>query len=207
MTGKELPITAFDDLSSWEAWLRAHGATSSGLRLKFAKAGAARPTISKAEAIEGALCHGWIDGQINTLDEAYFLTRFTPRRAGSRWSAINRKTAERLMREGRMSEAGLREVERAKATGRWDTAYVSQSKAQPPADLKAALKANPAAKRMFDQLDSANRYAVIYRVQDVKRPETRARRIARYIEMLARGETIHPRRGGRGKADRSAHRC
>jgi uncharacterized protein YdeI (YjbR/CyaY-like superfamily) len=198
VTGKELPITTFDDLPSWESWLRAHGATSSGLRLKFAKAGAIQPTISKAEAIEGALCHGWIDGQINKLDEAYFLTRFTPRRPGSRWSAINRKTAERLMREGRMSEAGLREVARAKATGRWDTPYMSQNKAQPPADLKAALKANPPAERMFDKLDSANRYAVIYRVQDVKKPETRARRIAQYVEMLARGETIHPQRARKG---------
>jgi uncharacterized protein YdeI (YjbR/CyaY-like superfamily) len=194
MTGKELPITSFDDLASWEKWLRKHGATSSGLQLKFAKSGATKPTISKADAIEGALCHGWIDGQINKLDEHYYLTRFTPRRPGSRWSAINRKTAQRLMREGRMSEAGLREVERAKATGRWDTAYVSQSKAPPPADLKAALKANAAAKRAFDQLDSANRYAVIYRVQDVKKPETRARRITQYVDMLARGETIHPKR-------------
>ena len=198
MTGKELPITTFDDLSSWEEWLRTHCATSSGLRLKLAKAGAAQPTISKAEAIEGALCHGWIDGRINKLDESYFLTRFTPRRPGSRWSAINRKTAERLIREGRMSEAGLREVERAKAAGRWDTAYASQSKAQPPDDLKAALKANPAAKRMFDQLDGANRYAVIYRVQDVKKLETRARRITQYVDMLARGETIHPKRSRKG---------
>ena len=198
MTGKELPIMGFDDLPAWEKWLRTHGATSSGLQLKFAKAGAARPTISKAEAVEGALCHGWIDGQINKLDEHYYLTRFTPRRSGSRWSAINRKTAERLMREGRMSEAGRREVELAKTTGRWDTAYVSQSKAQPPADLRAALKANPAAERMFAQLDSANRYAVIYRVQDVKKPETRVRRIAQYVRMLARGETIHPMRTRKG---------
>jgi uncharacterized protein YdeI (YjbR/CyaY-like superfamily) len=198
MTGKELPITVFEDLPSWEAWLREHGASSRGLRLKFAKAGATRATISKAEAIEGALCHGWIDGQLNTLDEDYYLTRFTPRRPGSRWSAINRKTAERLMREGRMAPAGLREVERAKATGRWDTAYVSQSKAQPPTDLMAALEANPAAKRMFDQLDGANRYAVIYRVQDAKKPETRARRITEYVEMLARGETIHPKRARKG---------
>jgi uncharacterized protein YdeI (YjbR/CyaY-like superfamily) len=178
--------------------VRKHGATSSGLQLKLAKSRATKPTISKADAIEGALCHGWIDGQINKLDEHYYLTRFTPRRPGSRWSAINRKTAQRLMREGRMSEAGLREVERAKATGRWDTAYVSQSTAQPPADLKAALKANPAAKRAFDQLDSANRYAVIYRVQDVKKPETRARRITEYVDMLARGETIHPKRIRKG---------
>ena len=193
MTGKELPITAFDDLAAWETWLRSHGAASSGLRLKFAKAGAARPTVSKAEAVEAALCHGWIDGQLGKFDDAYFLTRFTPRRSGSRWSAINRKTAERLMREGRMAAAGLAEVERAKATGRWDTAYAPQSEARPPPDLIAALDANPDAKRMFDGLDSANRYAVIYRVQDVKKPETRARKIRDYVEMLARGETIHPR--------------
>lgn len=193
MTGKELPIIAFDDLDSWDTWLRSHGAASSGMRLKFAKSGAPRPTISKAEAIEAALCHGWIDGQLGKFDDAYFLTRFTPRRPGSRWSAINRGTAERLMREGRMAAAGLAEVERAKATGRWDTAYAPQSEAQPPSDLIAALDASPAAKRMFDGLDGANRYAVIYRVQDVKKPETRARKIAAYVEMLARGETIHPR--------------
>lgn len=194
MAGKELPITAFNDLPAWEEWLRAHGETSPGLQLKLSKADAARPTISKAEAIEGALCHGWIDGQINKFDDEYFLTRFTPRRPTSRWSAINRKAAERLIREGRMSEAGLREVERAKATGRWDRAYASQSAAQAPADLKAALEADPAAEKAFDQLDSANRYAIIYRVQDAKAPETRARRIERYVAMLARGETIHPKR-------------
>jgi uncharacterized protein YdeI (YjbR/CyaY-like superfamily) len=194
VAGKELPITTFNDLAAWEEWLRAHGETSPGLQLKISKAGAARPTISKAEAIEGALCHGWIDGQINKFDDEYFLTRFTPRRTASRWSAINRKAAERLIREGRMSDAGLREVERAKATGRWDTAYASRSTAQAPADLKAAIKADPAAQKAFDQLDSANRYAVIYRVQDAKKPETRARRIEQYVAMLARGETIHPKR-------------
>ena len=196
MTAKNLPVLAYGDVAAWEAWLQAHGASSSGLWLKFSKAGAPRLTLSKAEAIEAALCHGWIDGQLAKFDEHYFLIRFTPRRRGSRWSAINRDAAQRLIAAGRMSEAGRREVEAAKADGRWDAAYASQSKAQPPPDLVDALAANPAAERMFGGLDAANRYAVIYRVQGATRPETRARRIAQYVDMLARGETIHPRKRG-----------
>jgi uncharacterized protein YdeI (YjbR/CyaY-like superfamily) len=195
MTTKEL-LLAFGDLASWEAWLEAEGASSPGLWLKLAKARATYPTLSKAEAVEAALCHGWIDGQLATFDEDYFLVRFTPRRRGSRWSAINRDTAQRLIEAGRMSEAGRREIEAAKADGRWDAAYASQHKAEPPPDLLDALAANSVAQRVFGGLDSANRYAVIYRVQDAKKPETRARRIARYVEMLARGETIHPRKRG-----------
>jgi uncharacterized protein YdeI (YjbR/CyaY-like superfamily) len=161
--------------------------------LKFSKAGALRPTLSKAEAVEAALCHGWIDGQLAKFDEHYFLVRFTPRRRGSGWSAINRDAAQRLTEAGRMSDAGRREVDAAKADGRWDAAYASQRCAEPPPDLREALAANPTAERIFSALDAANRYAVIYRVQDAKKPETRARRIARYVDMLARGETIHPR--------------
>jgi uncharacterized protein YdeI (YjbR/CyaY-like superfamily) len=193
---QDLPVLAFDDRAAWESWLETEGARSPGLWLKLAKAGAPRPTIGKAEAIEAALCHGWIDGQLASFDEHQFLARFTRRRPGSRWSAVNRDTAQRLIAAGRMSAAGRREVEAARADGRWDAAYASQSKAEPPADLLAALEANPAAARLFAGLDSANRYAVIYRVQDAKRPETRARRIGEYVEMLARGETIHPRKGG-----------
>jgi uncharacterized protein YdeI (YjbR/CyaY-like superfamily) len=189
---KELPVLTFDDLAAWEAWLNEHGTSADGVWMKLGKANAPRSTISKAQAIEGALCHGWIDGQLAKCDEHYFLVRFTPRRRGSRWSAVNRDTAQALIKAGRMSSAGQRAVEAAKADGRWDAAYASQSKAEPPADLLKALAANPAARRMFKELDSANRYAVIYRVQDAKKPETRIRRIQHYVDMLARGETIHP---------------
>lgn len=194
MDPKDEPRLTFDDLPSWERWLCRNGETATGVWLMFAKAGAQRPTLSKAEAIEGALCHGWIDGQLAKHDEQYFLTRFTPRRRGSPWSRINRETAQRLLADDRVSARGLREIENAKANGRWDSAYASQSKAVVPADLQAALKAKPAAKKMFDTLDSANRYAITYRVQEAKRPETRARRIAQYIDMLARGEVLHPKK-------------
>ena len=196
---KELPVLAFDDLAAWEAWLKKHGATADGLWMKLAKTNAPRSTISKAQAIEAALCHGWIDGQLAKFDEHYFLVRFTPRRRGSRWSAVNRDTAQALIKAGRMSSAGRREVEAAKADGRWDAAYASQSKAEPPPDLLKALAANPAARRMFKELDSANRYAIFYRVQDAKKPETRTRRIQQYVDMLVRGETIHPRKDVPGR--------
>lgn len=196
MSSKDLPVLTFDDIASWEAWLGQNGATSQGLWMKLAKAGAGRPTLTKAEAIEAALCHGWIDGQLARWDAHYFLVRFTPRRPGSRWSAVNRDAAQLLLEAGRMSEAGKREIEAAKADGRWDAAYAPQSKAEPPPDLLEALAANPQAARIFAALDSANRYAVIYRVQDAKKPETRARRIAHYVDMLARGETLHPRKRG-----------
>jgi uncharacterized protein YdeI (YjbR/CyaY-like superfamily) len=137
------------------------------------------------------LAHGWIDGQIGALDAHWFLTRFTPRTARSKWSKINRTTAERLIRERRMRPAGLREVERAKVDGRWEAAYESQRTATVPKDLQAALNANPQAKKFFTKLDCANRYAVLYRVGEAKRPETRAARIAKFVTMLARGKRIH----------------
>jgi uncharacterized protein YdeI (YjbR/CyaY-like superfamily) len=196
MKTTDLPMLAFADLSAWERWLRKNGETSAGVWLKFAKAGATRPTLKKAEAIEGALCHGWIDGQLAAHDEQYFLTRFTPRRRGSPWSLINRKTVQRLLKEERVSAAGLREIENAKSNGRWDAAYASQGKATVPADLHQALKAAPAAKKFFDTLDGANRYAIIYRVGEAKKPETRAQRIAKYVGMLCRGETVHPKARG-----------
>jgi uncharacterized protein YdeI (YjbR/CyaY-like superfamily) len=196
----DLPVLVFASLSDWEQWLAGPGAASGGIWLKFAKAGAHNPTLSKKEAIEGALCHGWIDGQLAKFDEHYFLTRFTPRRATSKWSEVNRDTAERLIAEGRMTSAGLAEVERAKADGRWQAAYAPASRAEPPPDLIAALAKNAKARGMFDALDGANRYAIIWRVGDAKRPETRAKRINDYVAMLARGETIHPR-GKRAKSD------
>src|SRR5215469_14543539 len=184
----DLPVLSFVDLAAWERWLKKQGDSSAGIWMKLAKAGAPKPTLDKPKAIEGALCHGWIDGQIAKLDDHYFLVRFTRRRRGSRWSAVNRSSAQRLIEAGR-------EIEAAKADGRWETAYASQSKAQVPRDLLDALTANPAARQKFSELDSANRFAVIYRIQDAKKADTRARRIAQYVEMLAHGKTLHPPKG------------
>jgi uncharacterized protein YdeI (YjbR/CyaY-like superfamily) len=192
MTDVKNPIILFADLPSFEAHLSAHDGSQSGFWLKLAKVGAPEATITKVQAIEAALCHGWIDGQLRKLDEHYFLVRMTPRRSASRWSAINRDTAERLIREGRMRPSGFKEVERAKRDGRWSAAYESQSKAELPSDFLAALAANAEAEQAFATLDRANRYAYIYRVNDAKRPETRDKRIREFVEMLARGETIHP---------------
>jgi uncharacterized protein YdeI (YjbR/CyaY-like superfamily) len=194
MPAAKLPTLAFTDMTSIESHLFKSNADHAGFWIKLAKKGAPKPTITKTQAIEAALCYGWIDGQLAKHDDCYFLIRMTPRRSGSRWSAINRDLAKRLIREGRMQPAGLKQIESAKADGRWDTAYRSQSKAEPSSDLLAALSSNKKAKGMFDKLDSANRYAIIYRVTDAKRPETRANRIKQYVDMLARGETIHPTR-------------
>src|ERR1700730_803610 len=191
MTHVKGPIISFADPPSIDAYLSAHEGSQSGFWLKLAKAGAPEATITKAQAIEAALCHGWIDGQLRKFDEHYFLVRMTPRRSASRWSAINRDTAERLIREGRMRHSGLKEVEQAKRDGRWSAAYECQSKAEPPSDFLAALAANAEAEQAFATLDRANRYAFIYRVNDAKRAETRNKRIREFVEMLSRGETIH----------------
>ena len=192
MTDVKAPIVAFADLRSIGAYLSKHETDHGGFWLKLAKTGAPEATISKTQAIEAALCHGWIDGQLAKFDDHYFLVHMTPRRNTSRWSAINRKTAERLIGEGRMQPAGLKEVERAKADGRWSAAYQSQSKADPPPDLLAALAKNADAEQAFANLDRANRYAIIYRVNDARRAETREKRIRDFVAMLERGETVHP---------------
>jgi uncharacterized protein YdeI (YjbR/CyaY-like superfamily) len=186
------PILVFSSSQDMQAHMTAESKGSKGFWLKLSKLGASVATISKAEAIEAALCCGWIDGQLDKLDDHYFLVRMTPRRAGSRWSAKNRATAERLAQEGRLKPAGLAEVEAAKSDGRWDAAYESQGKAETPRDLAEALALSEAASRFFETLDRANRYSIIYRVNDAKRPETRAKRIEQFVQMLARGETIHP---------------
>ena len=173
-------------------WLAEHHQNSPGLWLKIAKKSAATPTVSYAEAIDGALCYGWIDGQKGKLDDEYWLQRFTPRKARSRWSKINREKAERLIAEGRMHAAGLHEVEAARADGRWDAAYAGQATATVPPDLARELDLNPVAKEFFATLSSVNRYAILYRIQDAKRPQTRADRIAKYIAMLNEHKTIHP---------------
>jgi uncharacterized protein YdeI (YjbR/CyaY-like superfamily) len=192
MTAMKIPILSFADVVAIETYMSSEPTQSAGFWLKLSKIGAPEATISKEEAIEAALCCGWIDGQLARFDEHHHLIRMTPRRAGSRWSARNRDTAERLAREGRLRANGVEQIERAKTEGRWEAAYQSQGKAEAPSDLLVALARNAKAKRFFETLDRANRYSIIYRVMHAKLPETRSRRIAQYVEMLARGETIHP---------------
>ncbi|MBV1707262.1 MAG: YdeI/OmpD-associated family protein [Hyphomicrobiales bacterium] len=186
-----LPVLTFADADAFASWLETHGASSAGAWLKFAKKGAPVPTLAKAEALDAALCHGWIDGQIGRYNAHYWVIRFTARQPASRWSQINCERASALMAEGRMRLEGLDAVASAKADGRWAGAYAPASRAEPPPDLVEALKANPKAAAFFATLKGANRYALLYRIHAVKKPETRARKIASYVEMLERGETIH----------------
>jgi uncharacterized protein YdeI (YjbR/CyaY-like superfamily) len=188
----ELPVRVFASSAEWEAWLAAQPLTSKGVWLKLAKRASNIASVSKQEAIDGALCHGWIDGLVNKFDADRWLIRFTPRRPRGKWSRINRARALVLIKLGRMRRAGMSEIERAKLDGRWKAAYAPQSKAKVPEDLQRVLDRNPAAKRHFDRLDSANRYAILYRVHDAKKPGTRVQRIEKYVTMLSRGETIHP---------------
>jgi uncharacterized protein YdeI (YjbR/CyaY-like superfamily) len=189
-----LPIVAFDDAAAWEAWLADQPRDHAGVWVRLAKAGNAASRLTKTQSVDGALIHGWIDGQLNPYDDAWWLTRFTPRKARSRWSEKNRARAIELIAQGRMSPAGQAEIDAAKADGRWDAAYAPQSTATVPDDLATALDADPAARAVFDALDSANRYAILYRVQDANTSKTRAARIAKYVAMCAAGETLHPRK-------------
>lgn len=195
MSGPEaragLPILAFADRTALEAWLEAEGRESKGIWLKLARQGSGRGGVTKAEAIDAALCFGWIDGQLDTYDAEHWLVRFTPRRARSKWSARNRARALELVAEGRVRPPGMAEIEAAKADGRWDAAYAPQSEAEVPPDLQAALDASPQAAGFFATLKGANRYAILYRIGEAKRPETRAARIAKFVAMLERGETLH----------------
>ena len=189
MTAKpDLPIIPFASRDAWGAWLEGQHATSDGLWLKFAKKYSGLETVTYDQAVEIALCYGWIDGQVRSLDEDYYLQRFTPRRPRSKWSKINRQKATKLIERGEMKPAGLQEVERAKADGRWDAAYDAPSTATVPEDLKRALGKNEIAREYFATLDRRNRYTILYQIQDAKRPETRARRIAKYVAMLAERE-------------------
>jgi uncharacterized protein YdeI (YjbR/CyaY-like superfamily) len=194
----DLPEHAFASQEDFEAWLEEQHATAPGVWIRIAKVGSGIPSITSVEAIESCLCFGWIDGQRGKGDGTTYRQRYTPRRARSKWSKINRERAERLALEGRMRPAGHAEVRRAKEDGRWEAAYDPPSRIQVPEDLQRALDAEPRAKAEFAQLDSLNRYAVLYRVHDAKRPETRARRIEKFVGMLARGERIHPPRGSSG---------
>jgi uncharacterized protein YdeI (YjbR/CyaY-like superfamily) len=187
-----LPTLFFETQQDWEGWLKEHHAEVAGVWLKFAKKGTGIASLSYAEALEGALCYGWIDGQKASLDDDYWLQKFTPRRAKSIWSQINREKALALIAAGRMQPAGLRQVELAKADGRWDAAYASQSNKTIPEDLQRELDKNPAAKEFFNTLNSQNRYAILFRIQNAKRAETRAERIQKFITMLANKEKIYP---------------
>ena len=186
-----LPVLTFHDRESFDEWLGQQPPDAIGAWLKFAKKGAGSTILTKAEAIDAALCHGWIDGQLDKYDETHWLTRFTPRKARSKWSQVNRRRASELIKEGQMREAGLAQIEAAKADGRWAAAYAPASAAEIAADLQDALNANPQAATFFATLTGANRYAILYRIGSVKRPETRARKIADYVAMLERGEKIH----------------
>lgn len=186
------PVGAFASAAAWEAWLAEHHATEQAVIVKIAKKASGIPTVSPAEAIEVALCFGWIDGVRRGLDGTHFLQRFTPRRARSKWSKINRAKAIELIEAGRMRPAGLAEVERAKADGRWDAAYDSHSTITEPDDLRAALDANPQARAYFDALDRTNRYAILYRLHDAKKPQTRQRRLEKFVAMCAAGEKLYP---------------
>ena len=178
--------------ASWARWLKRHHASAAGVWLRIAKKESGIASIDYPAALEEALCWGWIDGQRKSEDAQYFLQRFTPRTKRSIWSRINRAKVLKLIDEGRMQPAGHAEIERAKADGRWDAAYEGVSAATVPPDLQAALDANKKAAKFFATLDSRNRFAVLFRTQGAKKPETRARRIAQFVEMLAKGEKIHP---------------
>jgi uncharacterized protein YdeI (YjbR/CyaY-like superfamily) len=187
----EYPKLAFASRDEWEAWLAANHEPADGVVIRFARKASGLPTVTYAEALDVALCYGWIDGQAQSGDETHYEQRWTPRRARSRWSKRNRAKAEALVADGAMQPAGLAEIERAKADGRWDAAYDAQSTAAVPDDLAAALE-ETGARAVFDALDSRNRYAILHRVQEAKKPETRARRIAKFAAMCAAGERIYP---------------
>ena len=186
-----LPIIAFKDLAALERWLEAQPVNSRGIWIKLAKAGSGMASVTKAEAIDAALCQGWIDGQLNRYDEAFWLIRCMPRKARSKWSQLNRARAEDLLAAGRVRPRGLAQIEAARADGRWDAAYAPASRAQPPPDFQAALDRSPEAAAFFATLTGANRYAILYRIEAVKKAETRVRKIASFIGMLERHETVH----------------
>ncbi|WP_175903544.1 YdeI/OmpD-associated family protein [Burkholderia seminalis] len=182
----------FASQAEWESWLEQNGGTATGAWLRLAKKSAGQRTVTYEQALESALCHGWIDGQKRAESETYWLQRFTPRTAKSIWSKLNKDRAEALIAAGRMRARGMDEIEKARQDGRWKAAYTSSGNSIVPDDLQAALDANPRAGTFFATLSSRNRYAILFRIQNAKKPETRARKIGEFIDMLNRGETIHP---------------
>jgi uncharacterized protein YdeI (YjbR/CyaY-like superfamily) len=187
-----LPIMTFPSRETWAAWLDEHHADSAGIWLALRKKGAAEPGVSYGDAVEVALCYGWIDGQAGKLNDHFWLQRFTPRRSRSIWSRVNRDRALALIARGEMKLAGMREVERAQADGRWEAAYEPPSTMKVPDDLQEALALNPAAAEFFTALDSTNRYAILHRIHAAKKPETRSRRIETFVAMLAEGKKLYP---------------
>jgi uncharacterized protein YdeI (YjbR/CyaY-like superfamily) len=194
----DLPELLVPDIEAWRAWLVNHHHDDAGVRLVLAKKGTATPTsLSYTEALEEALCYGWIDGQVGRRDSTTYIQRFTPRRPTSRWSKNNVVLAGQLMQTGRMQPAGQACIDLAKKDGRWDAAYHGAASIEVPADLLEALEAEPRAQAAFATLSGQNRYAILYRLETAKRPGTRAARIEKFVAMLARGETIHPQSGPR----------
>lgn len=189
-----LPVLAFSDAAAWESWLAEQPADAKGIWLRLAKKGNSASALTRSDAIDGALIHGWIDGQADRWDDAWHLVRMTPRRPRSKWSEVNVARVAALTEQGRMAPGGLAQVAAARGDGRWDAAYAPASTATVPDDLVTALAANEAAAAFFKQLNATNRYAILYRIHDAKRPETRAARIAKFTAMCAAGETIHPAR-------------
>jgi uncharacterized protein YdeI (YjbR/CyaY-like superfamily) len=193
----EQPELVVAHAAAWRRWLHAHHEEPSGVWLVLSKQGTTDPTsLTYAQALDEALCYGWIDGQAGRRDETTYRQRFTPRRTRSAWSKRNVGIIDRLRAEGRMHPSGEAEIERAKADGRWDAAYSGSASIEMPADLAEALRAEPTAQAMFDVLTSQNRYAILYRTSSAKQPGTRARRIEQFVSMLARGETIYPQKRG-----------
>jgi uncharacterized protein YdeI (YjbR/CyaY-like superfamily) len=191
-TGKDgRAILAFRDQEEWEAWLEAEHATSDGVWIKFAKKGSGLPSVVYPEAVESALCFGWIDSLVRSLDERFYLQKFTPRRPRSRWSRVNRDKATALIEQGRMRPAGLAQVELAKTDGRWDAAYAPPAEVTVPEDLQRALDENPKAAEFFATLNKSNRFAIVYQLEDAKKPETRTRRLEKFVDLLNRGERLY----------------
>ncbi len=187
---QDLPVLQFPDQAAWERWLHENHAAVAGVWMRFAKKGAPVSTVNYAQALDVALCYGWIDGQVARLDEHFYLQRFTPRTARSKWSQINVRKATDLISQGRMRSAGSAQIEAARADGRWEGAYPPASEAEVPEDLQRALDEHPEAGRFFETLTGSRRYAFLYRLHDLKRAETRAKRIASYIELLSEGRTL-----------------
>jgi uncharacterized protein YdeI (YjbR/CyaY-like superfamily) len=185
---RELPVKRFRSQEAWHKWLKGNHERSQGVWIEFAKKASGQVSVNYKQALEVALCYGWIDGQTAAVDEIWYRQRFTPRRPRSRWSQINRGAVERLHAEGRLAPAGIREMEAAQRDGRWEAAYPSPRIITVPPDLESALEENARARRAFEQLDRQNRFAILYRLHDAKKPETRERRLGEFVRMLARGE-------------------
>ena len=188
----EMPILAFPGQKEWQDWLEASHSSSSGVWLKLARVDSGIPSVTYSEALEAALCYGWIDGTKKSLDADWWLQKFTPRGPQSIWSKVNREKAEELIRSGRMQPGGLQQVERARQDGRWQAAYDSPRRASVPEDLQVELDLHPQAKAFFATLDSRNRYAILYRLQTAKKPETRLKRLQEFVSMLERQEKLYP---------------